>query len=114
MYVWRQTDRQGQTEVETEKLTYRERGLVDRLIPLDLSTEVLLSFQFLKILERGVYRYSEPNTYLLLAECSVRTASYGPSFFLPFMAQARSARAMKTRKEKTRIHNLPYGPSKQG
>ena len=47
---------------------------------------------------------------LLLAECEVRTASYGPSFFLPFMAQARSARAMKTRKEKTRIHNLPYGP----
>ena len=38
--------------------------------------------------------------YLLLAECEVRTASYGPSFFLPFMAQARSARAMKTRKEK--------------
>ena len=26
------------------------------------------------------------------------------------MALARSARAMKTRKEKTRIHNLPYGP----
>ena len=50
------------------------------------------------------------NTYLLLAECEVRTASYGPSFFLPFMAQVRSARAMKTRKEKTRIHNLPYGP----
>ena len=39
--------------------------------------------------------------YLLLAECKVRTASYGPRFFLPFMAQARSARAMKTRKEKT-------------
>ena len=52
--------------------------------------------------------------YLLLAECEVRTASYGPSFFLPFMAQARSARAMKTRKEKSRIHNLPYGPSKRG
>ena len=45
------------------------------------------------------------NTYLLLAECEVRTASYGPSFFLPFM---------KTRKEKTRIHNLSYGPSKRG
>ena len=40
--------------------------------------------------------------YLLSAECEVRTASYGPGFFLPFMAQARSARAMKTRKEKTR------------
>ena len=30
--------------------------------------------------------------YLLLAECEIRTASYGPSFFLPFMAQARSAK----------------------
>ena len=29
--------------------------------------------------------------YLLLAECEVRMASYGPSFFLPFMAQERSA-----------------------
>ena len=28
------------------------------------------------------------NNNLLLAECEVRTASYGPSFFLPFMAQA--------------------------
>ena len=52
--------------------------------------------------------------YLLLAECEVRTASYGPSFFLPLMAQARSVQAMKTRKEKMRIHNLPYGPSKRG
>ena len=64
-----------------------------------------------------VYGFADPivsqqfrllDIYLLLAECEVRTASYGPSFFLPFMAQARSARAMKTRKEKTRIHNLPY------
>ena len=30
-----------------------------------------------------------PYTYLLLAECEVCTASYGPSFFLPFMAQVR-------------------------
>ena len=52
------------------------------------------------------------NLYIPLISlvCSVRTASYGPSFCLPFMAQARSAQAMKTRKEKTRIHNLPYGP----
>ena len=28
--------------------------------------------------------------YLLLAECEVRTASYGPSFSLPFMAKART------------------------
>ena len=54
------------------------------------------------------------NTYLLLAECEVCTASYGPSFFLPFMAQAQSAWAMNTRKEKMKIHNLPYGLSKQG
>ena len=54
------------------------------------------------------------NINLLFAECEVRTASYGPSFFLHFMAQARSAWAMKTRKEKARIHNLPYGLSKRG
>ena len=60
------------------------------------------------------YNTIQYSTYLLLDECEVRTASYGPSFFLPFMAQAQSARAMKTRKEKTRIHNLPYGPSKRG
>ena len=37
-------------------------------------------------------------------------ASYGPSFFLPFMAQARSALAMKTRKEKN-VSPLPsYNP----
>ena len=28
------------------------------------------------------------STYLLLAKCEVHMASYGPSFFLPFMAQA--------------------------
>ena len=62
----------------------------------------------------SVPRIPADNTYLLLAECEVRTASYGPSFYLPFMAQARSAWAMKTKKEKTRMHNLPYGPSKRG
>ena len=51
--------------------------------------------------------------YLLSAKCEVCTASYGLSFFLPFMAQAQSTQAMKTRKEKMRIHNLLYGPSKQ-
>ena len=35
-------------------------------------------------------------------------------FFLPFMAQAQNVQAMKIRKEKTRIHNLPDSPSKQG
>ena len=56
--------------------------------------------------------YTKADTYLLLAECEVRTTSYGPSFFLPFMTQTRSARAMRTRKEKMRIHNLLYGPNK--
>ena len=35
-------------------------------------------------------------------------------FFFIFMAQVRSVWAMKKRKEKTRIHNLLYGRSKQG
>ena len=39
--------------------------------------------------------------YLLLAECEVCTASYGPSFFLPFIAQVRSTQAMKTKEVKT-------------
>ena len=48
-----------------------------------------------------VHNYSKSRVIsnLLLAECKVRMASYGPSFFLPFMAQVRSARAMKTIKE---------------
>ena len=41
-------------------------------------------------------------------------ASYGLSFLLPFMAQVQSMQAMKTRKDKMRIHNLPYGTSKRG
>ena len=78
-----------------------------KLCTMDYSLE--LNGRFLvNILECGC-------TYLLLAECEVCTASFRElSFFLPFMAQARSAWAMKTRKEKTRIHNLPYGPSKRG
>ena len=40
-------------------------------------------------------------------------ACYGLSFFLPFMAQVRSMQAMKTRKDKMRIHNLPYESSKR-
>ena len=38
--------------------------------------------------------------YFLLAECEVRTASYGSSFFFPFMAQARSPRAIKNNEGK--------------
>ena len=33
--------------------------------------------------------------------------------FLPFMVQARSARAMKQGGKKMMIHNVPYGPSKR-
>ena len=40
------------------------------------------------------------NKYLLLAECEVRTASYGPSFFLPFMVQARSRAGHENKKGK--------------
>ena len=56
----------------------------------------------------------EVEIYLLLAECEVHMVSYGLSFFLPFMAQAQSMWAMKTRNEKTRIHDLLYGLSKRG
>ena len=44
------------------------------------STKVCFSVQ--KYISQ--YRNIFPSTYLLLAECEVRTASYGPSFFLPF------------------------------
>ena len=37
--------------------------------------------------------------------CPAYTASCGPSFFPSFL---------KTRKKKTSIHNLPYGPTKRG
>ena len=43
----------------------------------------------------GIYcfpNYSSTHTNLLLAECEVRTASYGPSFFLPFGPRAKCTR----------------------
>ena len=68
-------------EDEGEKIAYGERdGNKNRGIQNGLNTKLIV------------------NKYLLLAECKVRTASYGPSFFLPFMAQAR-------RKENTRIQD---------
>jgi len=45
------------------------------------------------------------NTYLLLAEFSVRTVNYGPSFFRAWAIN---------RWKKTRIRNLQYGPKKRG
>ena len=79
------------------------------------SVLMLTSFLLREEGGRGVIRaFMACYKYLLLAECEIRTAIYGLSFFLPFMAQVRSVQAMKTRKGKTRIHNLPYGPSKRG
>ena len=54
-----------------------------------------------------------PYKYLLLAEFSVRTVNYGPSFFHRFMARALRAVAIN-RWKKTRIRNLQYGPKKRG
>ena len=52
--------------------------------------------------------------FIFLSRCPARI-DRTEVFFLPFMAQARNARTMKTRKEeKTRIRKLPYGPSKRG
>ena len=51
------------------------------------------------IIRSGVTVYT--STFLLLAECKVHTASYGPSFFLPVMAQAQSAWAMKNKESIT-------------
>ena len=48
------------------------------------------------------------NIYLLLAEFSVRSVNYGPSFFESIYGP--SARRWK----KTRIRNLQYGPKKRG
>ena len=39
------------------------------------------------------------NINLLLAECEVRTASYGPSFFLPFISGPSAKRAGHESKE---------------
>ena len=49
-------------------------------------------------------------TYLLLAEFSVRTVNYGPSFF-PSIIRAR---AINRQEKKKRIRNLQYGPKKRG
>ena len=56
--------------------------------------------QLIDLFEENSRLWDVLNNNLLLAECEVRTASYGPSFFLPFMVQARSARAMKKKEGK--------------
>ena len=46
------------------------------------------------------------NKYLLLAEFSIRTVNYGPSFFPSIYSMEKN--------EDPRIHNLQYGPKKRG
>ena len=58
-----------------------------------LKLQLKLQRSFLKSILNPIYIY-------ILAECEVRFASYGPSFFLPLMAQVRSARTMKTIRKK--------------
>ena len=48
--------------------------------------------------------------YLLLAEFSVRTVNYGPSFFFPSIYGPSA----KIDGKKTRIRNLQYGPKTRG
>ena len=51
--------------------------------------------------------------YLKLAEFSVRTVNYEPSF-LPSIYDPRASRLGHKSMEKTRIRNLQYGPKKRG
>ena len=53
------------------------------------------------------------HTYFLLAEFSVRTVNYGPSFF-PSIYGPSAKHAGRKSMEKTRIRNLQYGPKKRG
>ena len=53
------------------------------------------------------------NIYLLLAEFSVRTVNYGPSFF-PLIYGPSAKRAGHKSMKKKRIRNLQYGPKKRG
>ena len=49
------------------------------------------------------------NKYLLLAEFSVRTVNYGPSFF-PSIYGPRASRLGHKSMEKNSVRNLQYGP----
>ena len=62
----------------------------------------------------GIY-FASPaiHLYLLLAEFSVRTVNYGPSFF-PSIYGPRASRLGHKSMEKTRTRNLQYGPKKRG
>ena len=64
----------------------------------------------LKCLPYSRFQKSAANKYLLLAEFSVHTVNYGPSFFPLIYGRARAINRWK----KPRIHNLQYGPKKRG
>ena len=53
-------------------------------IRMDQWMHIFQTPQKLRIHKENVYEWMGSNTYLLLAECEVRTASYGPSFFPSF------------------------------
>ena len=52
----------------------------------------------------------EANIYLLLAEFSIRTVNYGPSFFPSIYSPSEKS---INRWKKTRIRNLQYGPKNE-
>ena len=52
--------------------------------------------------------------HLILAQCGVRTARYGSSFFPSFYSPSAKRAGHENKEGKTGIHNLPYGPSKRG
>ena len=58
-----------------------------------------------------IKRWRKKCIYLLLAEVSVRTVNYGPSFFPSIYG--RSAKRAINRWKNTRIRNLQYGPKKE-
>ena len=68
---------------EGRKVKVRTRTVASQLVWLCLS--VFLTHTLLSVFLFSVFRCGVCFKYLLLAECEVRTASYGPNFFLPFM-----------------------------
>ena len=62
----------------------------------------------------GLYEWKITTAQQIYSSC-VRPSSYEPSFFPSFYSPS-AKRAGHENKEgkKTKIHNLPYGPSKRG
>ena len=76
-----------------------------RTFPYGPTLQSLFFFWFatraLGLQKSQMHQFHKPyNKHLISLVCSVRTVTYGPSFFLPFMAQARSTRAMKIGRKK--------------